>query len=522
MKPADTLVADIGVGNGVEIDRPGDGSALRAHDRVLETLPPAVSAKPRVKTAEPRFIPRRATVADDGMLHEASRTRDRTYRRMLAVADVAAALIALILSFNVVGDTYMPPVALFGLPLVILVAKLSGLYDRDELVVRKTTIQELPELFNQATLYALLCWLAAGPLLVGPVGSKQALMLWFSLFALMVLLRRLARLVASRLVASERLLLIGDAGTYNRLADKLSVAEVNAELVGRMSLQRTTRGRSEDRTIDEQSLRSLIDSLQVHRVLIVPSQSSPAVTLDLVRTAKAMGIRVSLVPQVMDVVGHAVVFDDILGMMLLGVRPFSLSRSSRFVKRATDVVGATLLLTLLSPLLVIIAIAIKLDSRGSVLFRQQRVGRDDEVFSIFKFRSMVADAEERKQELLATGVNGGLFKINGDPRATRVGRFLRRTSLDELPQLINVLRGQMSLVGPRPLIASEDRAITGYDRHRLKLTPGMTGPWQLMGSRVPLTEMVKVDYLYVTGWSLMEDIGILLRTAGHIVRRRGM
>jgi lipopolysaccharide/colanic/teichoic acid biosynthesis glycosyltransferase len=105
---------------------------------------------------------------------------------------------------------------------------------------------------------------------------------------------------------------------------------------------------------------------------------------------------------------------------------------------------------------------------------------------------------------------------------TRVGSWLRRTSLDELPQLINVLRGEMSLVGPRPLIASEDCTITGYDGHRLKLTPGMTGPWQLMGPGVPLSEMVKADYLYVSGWSLMEDVGILLRTLRHVVLRRGV
>jgi lipopolysaccharide/colanic/teichoic acid biosynthesis glycosyltransferase len=187
-----------------------------------------------------------------------------------------------------------------------------------------------------------------------------------------------------------------------------------------------------------------------------------------------------------------------------------------------DVVGASIGLLLLAPLFLVVAIAIKLDSRGPVLFRQARVGRNNKIFRICKFRSMVIDAEQRKDDLIAQGLNGGLFKINGDPRVTRVGRWLRRASLDELPQLLNVLRGQMSLVGPRPLIASEDIAITGYDRHRLKLTPGMTGPWQLMGSRVPLNEMVKVDYLYVTGWSLMEDIGLLLRTVGLVARGRGI
>ncbi|HWI21696.1 MAG TPA: sugar transferase [Baekduia sp.] len=154
--------------------------------------------------------------------------------------------------------------------------------------------------------------------------------------------------------------------------------------------------------------------------------------------------------------------------------------------------------------------------------RSPASGRNDRVFQIFKFRSMAADAEERKVELLDEGLTGGLFKLENDPRATRSGRVLRRTSLDELPQLINVLRGEMSLVGPRPLIASEDRAITGMDRERLRLTPGMTGQWQLMGSRVTIEEMVKLDYLYVTGWSLMEDVGLLLRTLRHMARRSGV
>ena len=142
---------------------------------------------------------------------------------------------------------------------------------------------------------------------------------------------------------------------------------------------------------------------------------------------------------------------------------------------------------------------------------------------MYKFRSMVPDAETRKGDLLHLNEASGHFKLANDPRITRVGRAIRRTSLDELPQLLNVLRGEMSLVGPRPLIADEDDKIEGLLRGRLHLTPGMTGPWQVLGSsRIPMIEMVKIDYLYVANWSLWADVKLLLRTVPHMLSRGGM
>ncbi len=152
------------------------------------------------------------------------------------------------------------------------------------------------------------------------------------------------------------------------------------------------------------------------------------------------------------------------------------------------------------------------------------MGRKGELFDMIKFRSMVPDAEQIKHELHHRNeAEGGLFKITDDPRITRVGRFLRRTSLDELPQLINVLRGEMSLVGPRPLVPDEDALINGWQRRRLAVTPGMTGLWQIFGSsRIPMQEMVKIDYMYGANWSLWLDMKIMLRTVPYVLGRRGL
>ena len=222
-------------------------------------------------------------------------------------------------------------------------------------------------------------------------------------------------------------------------------------------------------------------------------------------------------------VGSAIEVDHLDGVTLLGIRQFGLSRSSVLLKRSFDILGATLGLILLAPLFAIIAVAIKLDARGSVFFRQLRVGRNGERFEIWKFRSMISGADAQKPDLRELNEAGtGLFKMSADPRVTRVGRIMRRSSLDELPQLVNVLRGQMSLVGPRPLVDDEDEQILGTDRRRLQLKPGMTGHWQILGSsRAPLAEMVKLDYLYVAGWSLWSDVKILLRTLPHVMARRG-
>ena len=487
-----------------------------------ETTPQSDRAGRFVRTAT-RLRPnaelpaRRMDEASAGRRVEA---RDARYRRLLALADVVATTVALFVAVVLVGDERLLAGAVVAVPVALGVARLHGLYDRDELLICKTTLEETPRLLGFATVCTLLLLMLQPVVVAGQLGDAGLASLWVTMFGGALLTRRAARSVARRTTTPERILVVGDPGAYARLRAKLGRDGISAELVGRMAPAgiRGSRPRSGRTRLSE-----LIDELEADRVVIAPSALSGDEMLDFVRAAKAVGVRVSLLPHVLDVVGTSVVLDDVHGLLVMGVRRFDLSRSSRLLKRAFDLGCASLLVLVLAPLLALIAVAIRLDSGGPVLFRQTRVGHRGRHFRIAKFRTMCSDAEARKDELRDRNEAVGLFKIAEDPRVTRVGRVLRRTSLDELPQLFNVVAGDMSLVGPRPLVVDEDEQITGADRRRLHLTPGMTGHWQILGSaRVPLPEMVKIDYFYVSTWTLWTDLKILLRTVPHVLQRRGM
>ena len=446
--------------------------------------------------------------------------RDRRYRRLLAAADVGATVGALVVCLPLLGRGDSPPLTLLlGLPLVIVIAKLLGLYDRDELVMRKSTLDEAPGLFQVSTLFSLVLWIGEAPLKLGDLGGDQVLVTWASLFFALLGGRLLARALARRTTTPERCLLLGDAVMCEQARAKIEGSTViHVEVVDEI-----TSARIGEEEVPVAKLARLAVEQDVERVIIAPRSTDHGDVLNLVRAVKSLGLNVSVLPRLLEVVGSSVVVDDLEGLRVLGVRRFGLTRSSGYLKRAFDIAGAGLgLLAILAPL-ALIALAVKLDSRGPALFRQQRVGKDGRSFWMLKFRTMVADAETKKAELVDLNEALGLFKIADDPRITRVGNLLRRTSLDELPQLLNVMRGEMSLVGPRPLVLEDDSRISGWDRRRLHLTPGMTGPWQVLGSaRIPLPEMVKLDYLYVATWSLWGDVKILLRTLGFVLRRRGL
>jgi exopolysaccharide biosynthesis polyprenyl glycosylphosphotransferase len=272
-------------------------------------------------------------------------------------------------------------------------------------------------------------------------------------------------------------------------------------------------------------LAQVIEERQIDRVIIAFSRASHEQLLEAIRACRDAGVSVDVVPRLFEFLDGVRALDQVGGLPLLSIGAPVLTSASMAAKRVFDVVGSALLLLLASPVIIAIALAIKLESRGPVFFRQPRAGRGNSSFQVLKFRSMSIDAEERKNEMasLNEATDGVMFKIRRDPRITRVGRLIRRSSLDELPQLFNVLKGEMSLVGPRPLIFPETAALEEHwHLRRLELRPGLTGPWQVYGrSQNPFQEMIRFDYQYVAGWSLARDIEILLATLPAVFSGRG-
>jgi len=442
--------------------------------------------------------------------------REQRYRMALLAADLLSGLAAVVVALSIVGTASPLRAALLALPLIVLLAKLHGLYDRDDLLVRKTTIEEVPRLFQHATFATLVLILVDEPLGIGQITDTQGATLLSLLLGFSIVSRMAARRAAGQWCTPERCLVLGEESAAWDLRQRTERAS-GIEILGAAAL-------IELRTYAD--LCRVIDDFDAERVIVVQSSGVPQQqALEVVRAAKIAGVRVSLLPGVLGVVGTQVEFDDVFGVTVLGVRRFGLTRSSRVLKRSFDIICTVPLLLAAAPVIAVCALMVKLDSPGAVFFRQERVGRRGRCFQIVKLRTMVDDADAMRAGLSASNEAGdGLFKIAGDPRITRVGAFVRRVHLDEVPQLWNVLRGQMSLVGPRPLVAYEDARIIGLDRRRLELTPGMTGPWQIMGChrRIPLPEMVKLDYLYAASWSLWTDLKILLRTFAMILRRSGV
>ncbi len=271
------------------------------------------------------------------------------------------------------------------------------------------------------------------------------------------------------------------------------------------------------------NLPRLIEVEEVDEVIITLPWMYHRKIMGIVQECARRQVSARIVPDLFQMSLSQVDVDDLGGVPVIGVREVGFGRGALLVKRGMDVAGAIVGLTLGAPILGLIALAIRLDSPGPVIFRQTRVGKDGRTFEILKFRSMREGAEEEQSRLLDMNEADGLFfKIRDDPRLTRVGRFLRRHSLDELPQLWNVLRGEMSLVGPRPNTPTEVRRYTEWHRKRLEALPGMTGLWQVSGrSLISFDEMVLLDIYYIENWSPWLDLKILARTIPQVLFGEG-
>ena len=457
--------------------------------------------------------------------------RDSVRRRALAAGDVLALAAAALVAFAVARPhgapvQWLPLLA--ALPCWVVLHKLLGLYDRDAHVIRKSTLDELPRLLEAIVLG--LAGVALAAPLIGDPPVERAPVIAFALAAgvLLPAARAGTRAAVARRFAAERCLIVGSGRVASHLVHMIQRhPEHGVELVGYVD-----GARNGDDLIagelpflgDLSSLEDVCRRHQLERVLITFSSLSHEHLLAVIRASKLIGLKITVVPRLFEMLGHAVEIDQVQGMTLLGLRGLGRTRSSLAAKRAIDVVVAAVAIVALAPVLAILAILVRLDSPGPVLFRQQRMGRRNRPFRLLKLRTMVDGADAMKLELLELNeAQAPMFKIRHDPRVTRVGRFLRATSLDELPQLWNVLRGDMSLVGPRPLVPDENDQLIGWHRARLELTPGLTGPWQVLGrTAIPFGEMVKLDYHYVADWSLWNDVKLLVRTIPVVVRRRGM
>lgn len=431
-------------------------------------------------------------------------------------------------------DTTMEFVLFFAtLPLWLVVAKMYGLYDRDESRANHTTSDDIVGVFHLVTIGAWLLLAAVWVTQFASPAFTKVMIFWALAVPLVTLSRVGVRWFCRKQLSYVQNTIVVGAGDVGQLVARkiLQHPEYGINLVGFVDDQPKERMPGlEQLTLvgSPERLPEIVREFDLERVIVAFSNDSYERTVELVRSLNNLEVQIDIVPRLFDLVSPSVEIHTLEGIPLLGMPPLHLSRFSRVLKRSMDVILASVGITLLAPVFGVVACLIRLDSPGPVFFRQTRMGGGGKPFRIFKFRTMIVEAEERKAEVshlnkhAAPGSDSRMFKIPDDPRTTRVGRFLRRYSLDELPQLINVLTGEMSLVGPRPLILDEDRHVGDWARKRLDLRPGMTGLWQVLGrSDIPFDEMVNLDYLYVTTWSLWQDFRLLFRTLPLVLQARG-
>jgi exopolysaccharide biosynthesis polyprenyl glycosylphosphotransferase len=458
-----------------------------------------------------------------------ARRRGAVLARMLYSGDALAAILAAAAATAIVGS-FSPAGLAFLLCAGLLwpfAAFSIGLYRSDQLATWASAVSEVPRGFVAVL---LITWPLFG--MASVLDLDQVVTLSFLTVAATAGFAAFARaLVRASLHRApdlrQRTLILGSGIVAGQVVKKLhnndqfglvpvGIVDDDVHDIGTPDLPWLGRFKDLDAIIEAQS---------IDRVIIAFSKASHEELLESIRACRDAGVAIDVVPRLFEFLDGVRALDQVGGLPLLSIGAPVLTSVSMAAKRCLDVVVSAILLAVFALPMLAIAIAIKLESKGPVFFRQPRAGRGNTSFQLIKFRSMYIDAEERKKEFeqLNEAGDGVMFKIREDPRVTRIGRTLRRFSLDELPQLFNVLRGEMSLVGPRPLIFPETAALDEiWHLRRLELRPGLTGPWQVYGrSQSPFQEMVRFDYQYVAGWSLARDIEILLATVPAVMSGRG-
>ncbi len=509
-------------------------SAVHATDVDHDIDAPVVQLPERPVDAEAVQAPRRGGA-----------TRDDKLRRRLMVGDLFAVTLAAVAQASAAGFSEQLPMLLLALPLWLIVAMVKDIYRPSAWRWDHAAAEEFASIVAVTAQWGAAClvlgWFAGllSFVKIGPLAAG-----WIITIASVLAVRSLVRWRARRRSWYwENAIVLGSAEQAERVVKRIlrhrrfginvmacvepSTPALRAALAGADADARPRKHIGSVPVVpDAPELLELVEALELDRVII-------AGPLDNDRQRELIGyladadVHIDLVPDWGELVSARLEVRHLAGVPLLTAPSASVDPGSLRIKRAFDVVVSAVALVLLSPVLIACAVAIKIDSRGPVFFRQRRVGKDERRFNVLKFRSMYADADARKADVAELNFHGGgnengMFKIRRDPRITRVGRFLRRSSLDELPQLSNVLRGEMSLVGPRPLIESEHQQISGRFRRRTALTPGITGLWQVNGrSDVPFEEMISLDLLYAATWSLRRDAKLLMRTFSAVMRADG-
>ncbi len=466
--------------------------------------------------AEARPLNAAARAADDGMARSASRRRwwrDARRRRMLAVADLAAVTVAAAVTAAFVGSLW--PFAF--LPLWLPIAKFFGLYDRDHRALRHLTADEVPVIIAwAATITALLALLL--PLTsAGALGTVAAV----AHVALVALAAVITRSLARRLwwiwTPPEHVAMIGDGDALESMRRKFGLfRDMHFELSSERPVDEL--GSGQDRT------RALLEIASgVDRIVVASGHVDTGLISELNSICRKRQVKLSVVSPLRGRALPSLQIAQLADLPILEYNTWDLSRSSLVIKRTFDICVSVLGLLLLAPFLPIIAIAIKLDSPGPIFFSQVRAGLGGRPFRMYKFRTMRVDAEEMLDEVVRIDeLEDPMFKLRQDPRVTKVGRLLRRISVDEVPQLFNVLVGEMGIVGPRPEQVEIVERYSPEDRFRLTVKPGITGPMQVLGrGELTFSERLAVELEYVENPSLARDVRIVLHTVPAVIRGTG-